>query len=67
MLDVIWNTWKEFHDDDDDDDDDNNNNNKYNETRILKTQMDSKCRLCQQLDRTIDHVISARSVLVQEI
>ena len=37
-------------DDDDDDDDDNNNNN----------------RLCQQLDETIDHVISACPILAKE-
>ena len=58
---------RQFHNyDDDDDDNNNNNNNKYNETRIFKTRMDSKCRLCDRFERTIDHVISARSILVQE-
>ena len=66
MIDVISNIWKEFHDDGDDDYDDDNNN-KYNESRIFKTQMESKCRLCQQLDRTINHVLSVSSILVQEI
>jgi hypothetical protein len=28
--------------------------------------MDSKCRLCQQLDEAIDHIISACPILVKE-
>jgi hypothetical protein len=46
--------------DDDNDDDDNNNNNKLN------TDTDSKCRLCQQFYETIDHIISACSLLAKE-
>jgi Ni,Fe-hydrogenase III component G len=34
-------------------------NTKYYATKILHTETDSKCRLCQQLDETIDHKISA--------
>jgi len=34
-------------------------NTKYNATKIPRTETDSKCRLCQQLDETIDHIISA--------
>jgi hypothetical protein len=37
----------------------NNNNNNNTET-------DSKCKLCQQFDETIDHVISARPILAKE-
>ena len=32
---------------------------KYYATKILNTEIDSKCRLCQQYDETIDHIISA--------
>ena len=32
---------------------------KYNATKILNTETDSKCRLCQQFDEAIDHIISA--------
>jgi hypothetical protein len=35
-------------------------------TKILHTETDSKCRLCQQLDETIDHIISACPVLAKE-
>jgi len=31
---------------------------KYYATKILNTETDSKCRLCQQFDETIDHIIS---------
>jgi hypothetical protein len=41
-------------------------NTKYYATRILHTQMDSKCRLCQQFDETIDHIISACPILAKE-
>ena len=34
-------------------------NTKYYATKILHTETDSKCRLCQQHDETIDHIISA--------
>jgi hypothetical protein len=30
---------------------------KYYATKILNTETDSKCRLCQQFDETIDHII----------
>jgi len=32
----------------------------------LNTETDSKCRLCQQFDETIDHIISACPILVKE-
>jgi hypothetical protein len=41
-------------------------NTKYCATIILYTEMDSKCRLCQYLDETIDHIISACPVLAKE-
>jgi len=40
-------------------------NTKYYATKILHTETDSKCRLCQQLDETIDH-ISAYPILAKE-
>ena len=33
---------------------------------VLNTETDSKCRLCQQLDETIDHIISACPILAKE-
>jgi hypothetical protein len=39
---------------------------KYYATKILNTETDSKCRLCQQFDGTIDHVISACPILPKE-
>jgi hypothetical protein len=36
---------------------------KYYATKILNTETDSKCRLCQQFDETIEHIISACPVL----
>ena len=36
---------------------------KYYATKILNTETDSKCRLCQQFDETIDHIISACPIL----
>jgi hypothetical protein len=39
---------------------------KYYATKILGTERDSKCRLCQQFDETIDHIISACPVLAKE-
>jgi hypothetical protein len=48
----------------------NNNNNALNTTyyatKILHTERDSKCRLCQQLDETIAHTISACPILAKE-
>ena len=41
-------------------------NTKYYATKILHTETDSKCRLCQQLDETIDHIISACPILAKE-
>ena len=41
-------------------------NTKYYATKILHTEMDSKCRLCQQLDETIDHIISACPILAKK-
>jgi len=32
----------------------------------LNTETDSKCRLCQQFDETIDHIISACPILAKE-
>ena len=32
---------------------------KYRATKILHTETDSKCRLCQQFDETIEHIILA--------
>ena len=39
---------------------------KYYVTKILNTETDSKCRLCQQFDETIDHIISAFPILAKE-
>jgi len=41
-------------------------NTKYYATKILHTETDSKCRLCQQHDETIDHIISAWPILAKE-
>jgi hypothetical protein len=41
-------------------------NMKYYVTTILHTETDSKCRLCQQHDETIDHIISACPLLAKE-
>jgi len=41
-------------------------NTKYYATKILHTEMDSKCRLCQQHNETIDHIISACPILAKE-
>jgi len=38
---------------------------KYYATKILNAETDSKCRLCQQFDETIDHMISACPVLAK--
>ena len=39
---------------------------KYYTTKILSTETDSKWRLCQQFDETIDHIISACPILAKE-
>jgi len=39
---------------------------KYYTTKILNTETDSKCRLCQQFDETTDHIISACPILAKE-
>jgi hypothetical protein len=39
---------------------------KYYATKILNTVTDSICRLCQQFDETIDHIISACPILAKE-
>ena len=40
---------------------------KYYATKILNTERDSKCRLCQQFEETIDHIISACPILAKEL
>jgi hypothetical protein len=37
-----------------------------NATKILNTESDSKCRLCQQFDETINHIISTCPILAKE-
>jgi len=39
---------------------------KYYATKMLNTETDSKCRLCQRFDETIDHIISACPKLAKE-
>jgi hypothetical protein len=39
---------------------------KYYATKMLNTETDSKCRLCQQFDETIDYIMSACSILAKE-
>jgi hypothetical protein len=41
-------------------------NTKYYATKILHTETDSECRLCQQHDETIDHITSACPILGKE-
>jgi hypothetical protein len=38
----------------------------HHATKILQTATGTKCRLCQQFDETIDHIISACPILVKE-
>jgi hypothetical protein len=38
----------------------------YHATGILKTETDSKCRLCQQYKKTVDRIISACPILAKE-
>jgi hypothetical protein len=37
------------------------------QTKILQTETDSKCRLCQKFNETIDHIISACPILAKEL
>jgi len=39
---------------------------KYYATKALNTEADSKCRLCQQFDETIEHIISACPIVAKE-
>jgi hypothetical protein len=39
---------------------------KYHITKMLQTQTDSKCRLCQQFGETVEHIISACPILAKE-
>jgi hypothetical protein len=39
---------------------------KYHATKILHTETDSKCRLCQQFEETVDHIMSACPILAKE-
>jgi len=39
---------------------------KYYATKILNRETDSKCRLCQHFDETIDHTISVCPMLAKE-
>jgi len=39
---------------------------KYYATKILNIETDSKCRLCQQFDETVDNTISACPILANE-
>jgi hypothetical protein len=40
--------------------------NKIYATKILQTETDSRCRLCQQFEETIDHFISACPTLAKK-
>ena len=59
--------------DEDNNNNNNNNNNKdqalqtkYHAAKILQTETDSKCRLYKQLDETVEHIISACTILAKE-
>jgi hypothetical protein len=39
---------------------------KYHVTKILQTETDSKCRLCQQFEQPAEYIISAHPVLAKE-
>jgi hypothetical protein len=39
---------------------------KHYTTKILNTETDSKCTLCQQFNETTDHIISACPILAKE-
>ncbi len=36
---------------------------KYYVTKILQTETYSKCRLCKQFDETVEHIISACTIM----
>jgi hypothetical protein len=38
---------------------------KHHATKILQTETDSKCRLCQQFVETAEHIISACPILAK--
>ena len=39
---------------------------KYYATKMLNTEIECTCRVCQQFDETIDHIISACPILEKE-
>ena len=39
---------------------------KHHVSKILQTETDSKCRLYKQLDETVEHIISACTILAKE-
>jgi len=39
---------------------------KYHATKILQTETDSKCRLCKQFDETLEHIISAYTIMAKK-
>jgi len=39
---------------------------KYYAAKILKTETENKCRLCQKFDETLDHIISACPILAKK-
>jgi len=39
---------------------------KYYETKIVQTETDSKCRLCQQYDDTREYIISVHPIVTKE-
>jgi hypothetical protein len=39
---------------------------KYHATKIFQTEKDSKCRLCHQFEKTVDHIMSACPILTKE-
>jgi hypothetical protein len=41
-------------------------NMKYYATELLNTEMDSKCRLCQQFDEKLDRIMSACPIVAKE-
>jgi hypothetical protein len=41
-------------------------NTKFYTTKVLHTETDSKCRLCQQFDEKMEHVISACPMVAKE-
>jgi len=43
----------------------NNNNTNYFKNKILKKEIESKCRLCKQHEETIDHLTSGRPILAK--